>query len=69
MSDQVEMTEIPDCDFCKDDRSEVIPEPAYIDGRTRMGGWAYMCRPHWLQFGGTGGLLGTGYGQRLVKRA
>jgi hypothetical protein len=68
MSEQVEMTEIPVCNFCEDDATDLIPEPAYVDAKTQYGGWAYMCRQHWSQHGGTGGMLGTGNGQRLVLR-
>jgi hypothetical protein len=62
------MTEIPVCDFCGDDEDVIVPEKAYVDGRTRFGSWAYQCEAHWAEYGGTGGMLGTGMGQRLVLR-
>ena len=68
MSDQVFMDEIPLCDFCKEEKAKIIPERAYVDGRTQFGNLAYMCRRHWDQLGGTQGLLGDGLGQRLVLR-
>lgn len=45
---------LPKCDFCN--------SQAYADGKTGFGGWAHMCRGHFLAFG-TG--LGLGKGQRL----
>ena len=56
MSEQVEVTELPKCDFCSFN--------ARFDGRTTMGtAWANMCRIHFAQVG-IG--LGTGKGQRLI---
>lgn len=60
MSTSVAVSEIPDCDFCKEDN---IKTPARVDGRTRMGSWANMCENHYLRYG-IG--LGTGKGQILI---
>ena len=54
---QVEVTKIPKCDFCD--------KPAYADGKTTMGPWAYMCKTHFDMYG-VG--LGLGKGQILVKK-
>lgn len=62
MATEVEVSVIPDCDFCPKDK----PLPAEVDGKTVMGPWANMCGGHWSVFGV--GLLGTGYGQRLILR-
>lgn len=59
--ESVEVSRLPNCDFCKVGGSLV---PAEYDGRTQMGPWANMCKGHFKQFG-TG--LGLGRGQRLVK--
>ena len=66
MSDQVFMDVIPWCDFCEDEKGEYVPERAYVDGRTRQGPWAYMCREHWSRYGV--GVFGTGNGQRLILK-
>ena len=59
---QVTVDQIPDCDMCKD-----LPDgwhrPAYVDGKTIMGPWAYMCSDH-FQLVGVG--LGLGLGQELI---
>jgi hypothetical protein len=62
MSEQVEMTEIPECDLCSNGT------PAGYDARlSRLGGsWGYVCETHWQQWGP--GVLGTGNGQRLILR-
>lgn len=50
------LAERPPCDICKS-------RPAAVDGKTRMGPWAYMCIPcHEVH--GVG--LGLGRGQRLL---
>lgn len=62
MSEQVVVSVIPPCDFCKEGHSgEQVP--AAVDGRTASGMWAYMCEAHFTLHG-VG--LGTGKGQRLV---
>lgn len=61
MGDEVKVTSIPPCDFCKMISEE---KPARYDGRTGSGHWAYMCEAHWKIHGI--GTLGTGHGQRLV---
>lgn len=58
MSTEVKVDRIPRCNFCDRD--------ATVDGKTVFGPWANMCENHWLQNGV--GQLGTGFGQRLVKR-
>jgi len=47
----------PRCDFCG--------EVARVDGKTRLGCWAYMCPAHYRAFG-VG--LGLGKGQVLVTQ-
>ena len=47
---------IPKCDMCG-------KRPAYVDGKTLYGPWAYMCQPCWIIRGV--GKLGTGFGQVL----
>jgi hypothetical protein len=66
MGSEVVMAEIPMCDFCVGEDDVIIPLPAVVDARTRMGGWAYMCNAHWVAH--ADGMLGTGHGQRLVLR-
>ena len=48
---------LPRCDFCG--------EVARVDGKTRLGSWAYMCPAHYRAFG-VG--LGLGKGQVLVTQ-
>lgn len=63
MSHQVEVDELPPCDFCAAiDQRRV---DAVVDGATTMGAWANMCEKHY-EIHGVG--LGTGKGQRLVMR-
>jgi hypothetical protein len=50
---------IPACDFCKQGGTTT---DATHDGATNMGPWAFMCEPHFQQYG-VG--LGEGRGQRL----
>lgn len=50
-----------------DDYSNPISDE-FIDGRTRTGPWAIMNPDSWRRFGGTGGRLGTGLGQRYKKQ-
>lgn len=45
------------CDFCKG--------IAEYDGKTKFGGWAYMCEIHY-HFYGVG--LGLGRGQKIIYR-
>lgn len=45
----------PTCDLCSE-------RPAYADGATRLGPWAYMCVPCFEVYG-VG--LGLGKGQRI----
>jgi hypothetical protein len=58
---EVEVTQLPSCDFCKIDEHKTVP--AKYDGKTVLGPWAYMCGAHYSKFG-LG--LGTGVGQRLI---
>jgi hypothetical protein len=60
MGTSVAVSEVPDCDFCKEDG---LKTPARVDGKTRMGPWANMCEQHYLNYG-IG--LGTGKGQILI---
>lgn len=62
MSTEVVVSEIPDCDICKQ-RNHT--RPAVVDGKTIHGPWANMCEDDFQAFG-IG--LGTGRGQRLIKR-
>lgn len=55
MSNQVEVVNLPNCDFCG--------EVANYDARTKVGPWANMCQSCFENFG-VG--LGLGAGQRLV---
>ena len=59
---QVEVSKLPQCDFCKEDPT-VMYQGAMYDGRTRMGPWANMCQDCFKRFG-VG--LGLGKGQKLV---
>ena len=59
---RVEVTKLPQCDFCKQDPTVLYQEAQY-DGRTRMGPWAFMCREHFTQYGIK---LGLGFGQELL---
>ena len=60
MSESVEVTSLPDCDFHAQ-RGEQVQ--AAVDGKTIFGPWANMCTPC-FRTNGVG--LGTGRGQRLV---
>ena len=53
------MTELPDCDFCKQEKREMV-EPAEYDAKTKLGPHAYMCQEHFDQYG-------TPLGTKLVK--
>ena len=57
-----QVTFIPNCDYCL---TSGIERPAYVDGVTRGGGWAYMCEVHY-QAHGVG--LGLGRGQKLILK-
>ena len=61
---QVEVSELPQCDFCKQNPL-VLYQEAHYDGKTWMGPWANMCREHFKKFG-VG--LGLGKGQELMLR-
>ena len=52
------LTVRPDCDLCAQEGRRF---PAAVDGATRMGPWAYMCEPHFEQYG-----LGFGPGSRTA---
>lgn len=56
MSTEVEVPELPSCDFCEDS--------ARYDAKTKLGPWAYLCPIDWKEH--TDQQLGTGHGQRLV---
>lgn len=58
MASSTIVASLPDCDFCKDGT------PAQYDAKTVIGPWAYMCSPHFDVM--SVGVLGTGFGQRLV---
>jgi len=62
MATQVTVSELPPCDFC---REQGITSPAHYDGKTALGPWAYMCNAHYTVYG-IG--LGTGKGQRLIVK-
>lgn len=55
----VAVKSLPSCDFC--------PERAHFDFATKMGPWANGCVSHYYEFRAASS-LGTGKGQRLVKR-
>lgn len=59
----VEMTIIPNCDYCNDENTVTASE---YDARTYGGFWAYMCKLHYL-LNAKDAELGLGKGQRLVK--
>ncbi len=52
----------PKCDICK---NLGMYSEALYDGKTMYGLWAYMCEKHFKDYG-VG--LGTGRGQKLIKR-
>ena len=58
----VVVASLPQCDFCREDPT-VLHQVAHVDGRTKMGPWANMCREHFKKFG-VG--LGLGKGQELT---
>jgi hypothetical protein len=62
VSTEVTVSEIPSCDIHKQKGTEV---PATVDGKTTFGPWANMCDECFSVYG-VG--LGTGRGQRLIKR-
>lgn len=59
------VTALPKCDICVHVKHLPAEEakPAYVDGATIGGPWAYMCFEHYA-YHGIG--LGVGRGQRLV---
>jgi hypothetical protein len=59
----VEMTIIPNCDYCDDEHTVTSAE---YDARTYGGFWAYMCKLHYL-LNAKDAELGLGKGQRLVR--
>ena len=60
MSTQVEVLELPECIFCKENK---VNRKAKYDGKTIYGAWAYMCEHHYDLLG-IG--LGTGRGHKLI---
>ncbi len=60
MSDKVNVSQLPKCDFCQDGSD------AKYDARTVFGAWANMCEKHFFDYGS--GRLGTGYGQELILK-
>lgn len=60
MSESVEVVSLPNCDFeCNDFAS--------YDFKTKFGPWANGCNRHWIE-NRAFPTLGTGKGQRLVKK-
>jgi hypothetical protein len=57
----VEVTTIPDCNFCSDGT------PGPYDFRTTLGGWANGCEAHWVEYRAHDE-LGVGHGQLLIAR-
>ncbi len=57
----VEVTHIPDCDFCSD--GTLGP----YDFRTKMGPWANGCENHWKEHRAHP-LLGVGHGQLWITK-
>lgn len=53
---EVKVPEIPPCDICG--------APALYDTKTKFSKWAYLCKTHYDEIGI--GVLGTGFGQKLV---
>lgn len=60
--ESVYVSHIPPCDLCTQDG---MTTAAVVDGKTRIGPWAYMCGRHFRSYG-LG--LGLGLGQQLVLR-
>ena len=58
MSDSVQVSRLPKCDFCMAD--------AVMDAKTTMGPWANMCEEHGEMYGAYYPNFGTGMGQRLT---
>ena len=50
------------CDTCDTDITNT-----FIDGKTAMGPWAFLC-PSCFHFGPGTGRLGTGWGQKYEKQ-
>ncbi len=59
---EVEVERLPACDICSQQGQHA---KAHYDGKTLMGPWGYMCKPH---FEALGVGLGLGRGQRLIVR-
>ena len=55
---EVEVFEIPTCDFCSND--------AKYDGKTTMGAWANMCESCFFE-AGVGLGIGKGQALKLIK--
>jgi hypothetical protein len=55
----VELEKLPSCQMCEN--------TADYDSATIFGSWAYLCEPHWEEWGM--GCLGVGFGQRLVLKS
>lgn len=62
--EETQVMAYPTCDICQYEDGKAGVE-AHYDGKTQMGPWANMCDAHFKSHG-TG--LGTGSGQRLVKK-
>lgn len=58
MGTEIKVNALPKCQFCDSN--------AEYDGKMRRGSWAFMCKFHWDLHGVA--KLGTGYGQKLIKR-
>jgi hypothetical protein len=57
LKDYVLLDTRPNCDLC------LRKKPAFFDGKTIMGPWAYMCEGHFATHGCG---LGEGKGQRVI---
>lgn len=65
MGTSVEMSRIPSCNLADMGGHPNEVRPAFADGATKMGPWAYMCESCFAQYG-LG--LGTGVGQKLILK-
>jgi hypothetical protein len=57
LKDYILLDTRPNCDLC------LRKTPAFFDGKTIMGPWAYMCEGHFATHGCG---LGEGKGQRVI---
>lgn len=55
-----------ECDICKHVYGHKVGAPAVVDGKSKMGPWAFMCEDHFFSHG-LG--LGPGVGQRISARS